>query len=78
MASFKHYRVANNEQTPILRGDDGKIDTISDQPFIQRITDHMTVSIVSLTDEEIEFDLTGVDASIANALRRILLAEVSR
>jgi len=28
------------------------------------------------TDEELTFDLTGVDASVANALRRIMLAEV--
>jgi DNA-directed RNA polymerase alpha subunit len=29
------------------------------------------------TTQDIEFDLVGVDASIANALRRIMLAEVS-
>jgi DNA-directed RNA polymerase I and III subunit RPAC1 len=29
-----------------------------------------------LSDEEIVFDLIGIDASIANAFRRILLAEV--
>ena len=28
------------------------------------------------TKQDIEFDLVGVDASIANALRRIMLAEV--
>ena len=27
--------------------------------------------------QDIEFDLVGVDASIANALRRIMLAEVT-
>lgn len=32
--------------------------------------------IKSLTEEEIVFDLIGVDAPIANALRRILLSEV--
>jgi DNA-directed RNA polymerases I and III subunit RPAC1 len=32
---------------------------------------------VRVDDDEMEFDLIGVDASLANALRRILLAEVS-
>ncbi len=31
---------------------------------------------MSLTENEIEFDMVGIDASIANAFRRILLAEV--
>jgi len=34
------------------------------------------IDIISKDEEEIVFDLIGVDASIANALRRILLAEV--
>jgi hypothetical protein len=34
------------------------------------------VKINRLSDLEMEFDLIGVDASIANAFRRILLAEV--
>ena len=32
--------------------------------------------MVSLTDDEMEFDMIGIDASIANAFRRILIAEV--
>mmetsp|Transcript_10942 Transcript_10942/g.22799 ORF Transcript_10942/g.22799 Transcript_10942/m.22799 type:complete len:378 (-) Transcript_10942:331-1464(-) len=32
--------------------------------------------IVSLTDEVLEMELVGIDAAIANALRRILIAEV--
>lgn len=35
-----------------------------------------TVTILELTDDELVFDLVGLDAPIANALRRILLAEV--
>ena len=31
---------------------------------------------MSLAEHEIEFDMVGIDASIANAFRRILLAEV--
>jgi DNA-directed RNA polymerases I and III subunit RPAC1 len=36
------------------------------------------VSIQRLSNRSIEFDLIGVDASVANALRRILIAEVRR
>ena len=35
-----------------------------------------SVCVGSLKEEEMEFDMIGVDASIANAIRRILLAEV--
>ena len=31
---------------------------------------------MSLADQEMEFDMVGIDAPIANAFRRILLAEV--
>jgi DNA-directed RNA polymerase I and III subunit RPAC1 len=34
------------------------------------------IGIVSLTDREMVFDLVGVDVAFANALRRILIAEV--
>ncbi|CAG8458535.1 6493_t:CDS:10 [Paraglomus occultum] len=34
------------------------------------------VKVYRLTDMEMEFDLIGIDASIANAFRRILIAEV--
>lgn len=34
------------------------------------------VDVVSLNDKEMEFDMVGIDASIANAFRRILIAEV--
>ncbi|KAJ0399335.1 hypothetical protein P43SY_001524 [Pythium insidiosum] len=45
--------------------------------FVEQLKKQVKVKIQSLTDDEIVFDLIGVDASIANALRRILLAEVS-
>ena len=38
--------------------------------------DSLRIEIQELNDLEMEFDLVGVDASIANAFRRILLAEV--
>ncbi|GAA98845.1 hypothetical protein E5Q_05533 [Mixia osmundae IAM 14324] len=34
------------------------------------------ISILSLSPSEIEFDIIGIDAAIANALRRIMIAEV--
>lgn len=34
------------------------------------------IDIISIDEERIEFDMIGVDAAIANAFRRILLAEV--
>ncbi|CAN6448286.1 unnamed protein product [Victoria cruziana] len=34
------------------------------------------VEIVKLTEDMIEFDMVGIDASLANAFRRILIAEV--
>jgi DNA-directed RNA polymerase I and III subunit RPAC1 len=36
----------------------------------------LQVKIQKLSTRSIEFDLVGVDASIANALRRLLIAEV--
>ena len=37
---------------------------------------NLRVDIVSLNEEDIEFDFVGIDAAIANAFRRILIAEV--
>ena len=34
------------------------------------------MDVVSLNEEDMEFDMIGVDAAIANAFRRILIAEV--
>ncbi len=34
------------------------------------------VDVVSMADDAMEFDLIGVDAALANTLRRILIAEV--
>ena len=35
------------------------------------------IDVIKVDDECMEFDLCGVDASLANALRRIMLSEVS-
>jgi DNA-directed RNA polymerase I and III subunit RPAC1 len=43
---------------------------------LDRFTENLKVDIIKSNELEMEFDLVGVDASIANAFRRILLAEV--
>lgn len=35
------------------------------------------IDVVHTSDDSIEFDMVGIDAAMANAFRRILLAEVS-
>ena len=73
MASFSHYLVKNEHQIPEL------LANVSGEPtgtFLEQLNKNLKVEITNLTENEIEFDLVGVDASIANALRRILLAEV--
>ncbi|KAJ2376362.1 DNA-directed RNA polymerase core subunit rpc40 [Coemansia sp. RSA 2607] len=46
-------------------------------PFtLAEFKDTMDIKIVRITPTDIEFDLIGVDASVANALRRILIAEI--
>ena len=37
---------------------------------------NLHINVVSIKDNDMEFDLIGVDAAIANAFRRIMLAEV--
>lgn len=47
----------------------------NDLPF-RKFKNDMKIKITSLDQEKIEFDLCGVDASYANAIRRIMLDEV--
>ena len=72
MSAFTHYRVKNDEQTPILSG---TIDEVSGK-FLENMKNKIKINILSLEEDTIVFDLIGVDASTANALRRVLLAEV--
>eukprot|EP00357_Protocruzia_adherens_P003534 CAMPEP_0115007080 /NCGR_PEP_ID=MMETSP0216-20121206/20928_1 /TAXON_ID=223996 /ORGANISM="Protocruzia adherens, Strain Boccale" /LENGTH=310 /DNA_ID=CAMNT_0002373877 /DNA_START=44 /DNA_END=977 /DNA_ORIENTATION=+ len=43
---------------------------------IEEFVKNLKINILSCDDEEIVFDMIGVDAPIANALRRIMIAEV--
>lgn len=44
--------------------------------FLSYFKTNFRIYILSETDDEIIFDMVGIDAPLANALRRILLAEV--
>ena len=44
--------------------------------MVEQLRARLRIHIVKLDAEEMVFDLIGADASLANALRRILLAEV--
>lgn len=42
----------------------------------EQFRDNFKVEIVRLEEDELEFDMIGIDPSLANAFRRILIAEV--
>jgi DNA-directed RNA polymerase I and III subunit RPAC1 len=73
MADFSHYRVFKDHQVPEILAAEGMV---PEDPM-QTLTSNLQIEITKLTEDTIEFDLMGVDASVANALRRILLAEVT-
>lgn len=43
---------------------------------LEKFKENLVVSVQRLTPSTVEFDLVGVDASIANALRRVMIAEI--
>lgn len=43
---------------------------------LDRFKENFRIEIMSNTDEELQFDMIGVDASMANTVRRVLIAEV--
>ena len=51
-------------------------DALGQTDFLSFWRREFSVNVISETYEEFVFELIGVDAPIANALRRILLAEV--
>ena len=71
MASSSHYRVTNDLQYQVIENtSDAKLDT-----FLETV-EKATIKILVKSEDELVFDVIGIDAPIANALRRILLAEV--
>jgi len=54
-------------------------DSITDaaEPWnIHNFKENFKIKIISQSEDELVFDMIGIDASIANAFRRILIAEV--
>ncbi|KAA0154340.1 hypothetical protein FNF27_06703 [Cafeteria roenbergensis] len=47
-----------------------------DGDFLGQLDEKLDIQVTTLTDEECEFELKGVSAAIANAIRRILISEV--
>lgn len=43
---------------------------------LDHFCNNFRVEVIRLTKDDMEFDLIGIDAAIANAFRRILIAEV--
>ena len=71
MSSFT-YRVGVDRQRPVLSlEEESPTDSILD-----KLKEKLEINIISSDSERIVFDLIGVDACIANSLRRIMLAEV--
>lgn len=83
MSSFSHYRVKSGYQIPeILPSPRQQHDSSSssssskEESYVERLRSEIQIKVTKLAGLDMEFDLIGVDASMANALRRILLAEV--
>jgi len=82
MSSFSHYRVKSGYQIPeilpIPRQQHDSISSSSSKElsYVERLRSEIQIKVTKLAGLDMEFDLIGVDASMANALRRILLAEV--
>lgn len=71
---FSHYRVYNDHQVPEVHKQSSFVS--EEGTAVEQLLKKLKIEITKLNNEVIEFDLIGVDPSIANALRRILLAEV--
>ncbi len=69
---LEEYGVVNAHTSDFLGNYDGYDDSWDQERFEK----DFKIDIISMTKEEIEFDMIGIDAAIANAFRRILLSEV--
>jgi DNA-directed RNA polymerase I and III subunit RPAC1 len=74
---FSHYRVQNDHQVKEIHSTSSSSSSGNElSSYVDQLSHKLKIEITRLNEESIEFDLIGVDAAIANALRRILLAEV--
>ncbi|KAG8908845.1 DNA-directed RNA polymerase core subunit rpc40 [Tulasnella sp. 403] len=69
LAPERVFDVSSTDYPGVYPGEDNSWD-------LQRFQGKLKVQIQRLSQKTIELDLVGVDASIANALRRILMSEV--
>eukprot|EP00118_Oscarella_pearsei_P009286 m.52742 g.52742 ORF g.52742 m.52742 type:complete len:322 (+) comp34234_c0_seq9:3425-4390(+) len=69
---IKRYTVQNPSSTDFP----GNYPGYDDKWSMRKFKKNFQVNVVSLSENEMEFDMIGIDASVANAFRRILLAEV--
>ncbi|XP_058954480.2 DNA-directed RNA polymerases I and III subunit RPAC1 isoform X2 [Pocillopora verrucosa] len=70
--SLQEHDVINTHSTDFPGNYPGYDDTWSQEKFEEKFC----IEIKHLDESELEFDMIGVDAAIANAVRRILLSEV--
>lgn len=70
--SLQEHGLENVNSTDFPGAYEGYDDTWSQEKFEK----NFRIDIVRLTADELEFDMVGIDAAIANAFRRILLSEV--
>ena len=49
---------------------------IDNSVSVEKFCKNFKIEINQLTEDDMEFDMIGIDASMANAFRRILIAEV--
>lgn len=47
-----------------------------DDVKLENFYENFKVDVISCTETNMEFDMIGIDAALANAFRRILIAEV--
>ena len=69
---FHKNRISGSSSMEVPGGIYGKNESFSMEAFSKKLQ----ISVKHLSPLEMEFDLVGVDASIANAFRRIMIAEV--
>ena len=73
MATFARYNVGDQELVPDL---EGTVEKELPGSLLAVLEKDLEINILERSDETIEFEVIGIDASIANALRRIMIAEV--
>ncbi|XP_071962083.1 DNA-directed RNA polymerases I and III subunit RPAC1-like [Antedon mediterranea] len=69
---LKEHSIVNVNSTDFPGGYTG----IDDSWNLDKFAKKFRIDVVDIKDDRIEFDMVGVDASVANAFRRILLAEL--